>query len=253
MIIKGIILIIVLLIIILIILSKITVSKNNFFEPSYFLNNRDFNILSKEPLIFTIDNFLSDEECEFVMEISKKRNFTRAYVLDDNKGTIIDESRTNYCNTISNNDDIFIQYIVDKVSSTIKFPSKNAESIELLRYNKKQEFKHHYDGFKQSYNSKNQRILTALVYLNDVEQGGETDFKNLNLSIKPEKGKLLVFQNCLKDNQTIHPNSFHAGLPVLKGEKFAFNLWYHNESTYLFSIRFIIYNHFQFFNITIIR
>ena len=106
MIIKGIILIIVLLVIILIILSKITISKNNFFEPNYFLNNKDYNVLSKEPLIFTIDNFLTDDECDMIMEISKSRNFDRAYVLDDNKGTIIDDSRTNYSNSISNNDDM---------------------------------------------------------------------------------------------------------------------------------------------------
>lgn len=243
MIIKGIILIIVLLIIILIILSKITISKDNFFEPNYFLDNSEFNILSKEPLIFTIDNFLSDEECEMVMEISKNRNFSRAYVLDDNNGAVINDSRTNYSNSISNNDDIFIQYIVDKVSSTIKFPSENAEPLEFVRYYKNQEFKHHFDAFKQPYLSKNQRILTALVYLNNVEKGGETEFKNINLKIKPNKGKLLVFQNCLEDNQTIHPNSYHAGLPVLKGEKFAFNLWYHNKSSYLFSIRLLIYNY----------
>lgn len=243
MIIKGIILIMVLLIIILIILSKITISKDNFFEPNYFLDNTSYNILSKEPLIFTIDNFLSDEECETVIEISKNKNFSRAYVLDDNNGSVINKIRTNYYNSINNNEDILIQYIVDKVSSTIKFPSINAEPIEFVRYYKNQEFKHHFDAFKQPYLSKNQRILTALVYLNNVEKGGETEFKNINLKIKPEKGKLLVFQNCLADNETIHPNSYHAGLPVLKGEKYAFNLWYHNKSSYLFSIRLIIYNY----------
>jgi len=41
-------------------------------------------------------------------------------------------------------------------------------------------------------NNKN-RIITYLWYLNDVEEGGETDFPDLNLKIKPEAGKLLLF------------------------------------------------------------
>ena len=37
------------------------------------------------------------------------------------------------------------------------------------------------------------RIITFLWYLNTVEEGGETEFFNGRISIKPEKGKLLLF------------------------------------------------------------
>ena len=63
----------------------------------------------------------------------------------------------------------------------------------------------------------------------NVEKGGETDFRELNIKIKPKKGKIIVFQNCLNDNKTPHPDSIHAGLPVLEGEKYAFNLWFHEK------------------------
>jgi len=39
------------------------------------------------------------------------------------------------------------------------------------------------------------RVLTYLWYLNDVEEGGETEFYN-GMKIKPEKGKLLIFPAC---------------------------------------------------------
>lgn len=37
------------------------------------------------------------------------------------------------------------------------------------------------------------RVFGIILYLNDVEEGGETDFLDYQLSIKPEKGKLLIF------------------------------------------------------------
>ena len=38
----------------------------------------------------------------------------------------------------------------------------------------------------------NQRILTALVYLNDAYLGGETEFTRLGLKVKGRKGDVLV-------------------------------------------------------------
>lgn len=38
-----------------------------------------------------------------------------------------------------------------------------------------------------------QRIMSLIIYLNDVDRGGETFFPNWNLTVKPEKGKLLIF------------------------------------------------------------
>jgi hypothetical protein len=37
------------------------------------------------------------------------------------------------------------------------------------------------------------RVFGIILYLNDVEEGGETDFLDYGLSIKPEQGKLLIF------------------------------------------------------------
>ncbi|BCU95871.1 MAG: hypothetical protein CM15mV10_2600 [uncultured marine virus] len=37
------------------------------------------------------------------------------------------------------------------------------------------------------------RILAFILYLNDVEEGGETEFITLNRLVKPETGKVLCF------------------------------------------------------------
>lgn len=37
------------------------------------------------------------------------------------------------------------------------------------------------------------RAFAVIIYLNDVVEGGETEFPNFNIKIKPEKGKVLIF------------------------------------------------------------
>ena len=70
------------------------------------------------------------------------------------------------------------------------------------------------------------RLMTALCYLNDVEEGGGTDFPRLETSVKAVKGRMVCFENTLKGTHNKHPLAEHAGMPVIKGEKYAFNLWF---------------------------
>ena len=37
------------------------------------------------------------------------------------------------------------------------------------------------------------RIFACIMYLNDVEEGGETEFPDWNIAVRPEKGKVLLF------------------------------------------------------------
>ena len=65
-------------------------------------------------------------------------------------------------------------------------------------------------------------MITVLVYLNDVEEGGGTGFNNLSyydspIEIKPKKGRMVVFLNT-KEDGSLHPETRHAGLPIIKGD-----------------------------------
>ena len=61
------------------------------------------------------------------------------------------------------------------------------------------------------------RQLVALWYLNDVEEGGETDFVFQNASVKPEKGKLMLFP-------PFWTHEHRAGV-VKKGVKYIATTW----------------------------
>lgn len=62
------------------------------------------------------------------------------------------------------------------------------------------------------------RVIAYTLYLNDVEEGGETEFLYQGVKIKPEQGKLSFF-----------PGGFmypHRGNPIYKGYKYIITGWY---------------------------
>jgi hypothetical protein len=61
------------------------------------------------------------------------------------------------------------------------------------------------------------RLGTYILYLNDVEEGGETEFLYLNQRIKPAAGTLVIFPTGY-----VHT---HRGNSPLKGEKYILTGW----------------------------
>jgi hypothetical protein len=88
------------------------------------------------------------------------------------------------------------------------------EPLQLLHYKKSDQYyrPHVDDGAEQP------RIFSAVLYLNDVEEGGETRFTKFNIAVKPKQGRLLMF-----------PSNYayeHEALPPQSEEKFAVVTWF---------------------------
>lgn len=83
--------------------------------------------------------------------------------------------------------------------------------IRLITYeNPNQKFTLHRDGyFIQKSNNDMKTFYTFIIYLNDVESGGETIFPFINIKIKPKKGNILIFPH----------SEVHGGLEIISGEK----------------------------------
>jgi prolyl 4-hydroxylase len=95
------------------------------------------------------------------------------------------------------------------------------EPLHILRYAIGQEFRTHMDS---SAGIANQRIKTALVYLNDDYEGGETSFPKANLIVRGHTGDALIFRNA-SDEGIPDEMSSHAGLPVTAGVKLLASRW----------------------------
>jgi len=96
-----------------------------------------------------------------------------------------------------------------------------AEMLNVLRYEVGAEYRAHIDAMP---GASNQRAKTALIYLNDDYEGGETHFLTLGLSIKGRAGDCLVFTNADVDGRP-DQRMRHAGLPVRSGSKWLASRW----------------------------
>lgn len=197
------------------------------------------NQLHEEPEIYTVDNIITDEECEHFIQIAKPF-FKRAGVCADDGSTQISSGRTNSLCWFPHDHDDITKRVCERISKIVGISLSFAEKIQVIYYDTNQRYNQHWDGWKhdrseasfQYMKNKGQRLATALCYLNTVDKGGNTTyggsttFTKLNIHVPAEKGKLLVFHNVYKDTNRLHPDTQHAGTPVIKGEKYAFNLWF---------------------------
>lgn len=68
------------------------------------------------------------------------------------------------------------------------------------------------------------RVLTAYIYLNDVEKGGGTNFPQLDITVTPQRGQLLLLPSILNEDSTkVDMRTEHQALPVEAGEKYGAN------------------------------
>lgn len=99
------------------------------------------------------------------------------------------------------------------------WPPKNSlEQVRLKHYeaNNHDRFDYHVDvGDHDSA----RRFLVLFFYLNDVEEGGETYFKDIDFTVRPKEGRLLIFP----------PNWMfpHAGLKPVSNDKYIVGTYLH--------------------------
>lgn len=191
-------------------------------------------LLAEDPFVGAMDNVVSEEEANYIISKGVGQIKPAAVVLEDSIG--ISQDRTNNNFWLYYGLDDKVKAIGNRIAEIVGLPLENAEPMQVVHYTVGQEYRHHFDAFDLSTEKGQreakrggQRILTALVYLNKVDAGGGTDFKELKLTVEPKLGKMLVFHNTNENIKTPHPNSLHAGLPILEGEKWAFNIWFHQQ------------------------
>ena len=194
-------------------------------------------LYSNDPIIYVVSNFLSSEECASFVEVGEGK-MKRSTVISD-KDNEFHANRTSSNTWVKHDANEIVHEASKRFSILVKMPINNAEQYQLVFYGPGNEYKPHFDAFdKNTPEGKNywfpggQRMITLLAYLNDVEQGGETNFPEVGVSIKPNKGDVVVFHNCLDGTSDINPKALHAGSPVISGEKWAVNLWFRQEAIY---------------------
>lgn len=202
-------------------------------------------VISWEPRAFVYHNFLSKDECEYLIELAKP-HMEKSTVVDSATGKSKDSRvRTSSGTFLKRGRDKIIRNIEKRIADFTFMPVDHGEGLQILHYEVGQKYEPHFDYFLDEYNTKNggQRIATILMYLSDVEEGGETVFPaakgnyssvpwwnelsecgKKGLSVKPRMGDALLFWS-MKPDATLDPSSLHGGCPVIKGNKWSSTKW----------------------------
>ncbi len=178
--------------------------------------------LSDGPLVELFPGGFSAAECAFLLETADP--VWKPCLVSDGKGGFVqDPVRTSEGSTTHwLIEDPAVHALNRRLAAFSGTTPEQGEALQLLRYRPGQQYHPHvdYDG------GDNGRIKTALVYLNDDYEGGETLFVKTGLRVKGRTGDVLVFASARPDGG-LDPLSEHAGLPVERGVKFLASRWIH--------------------------
>jgi len=81
---------------------------------------------------------------------------------------------------------------------------------QIQRYDANDRGGYHHFHVENSGVHNMRRCMAYIVYLNDIKEGGETEFLNQSIRVKPEAGKIVIFP--------AYFTHIHRGNPVLSGE-----------------------------------
>lgn len=179
--------------------------------------------------MWVLDDFLTAKECKLL--INNIQTNMRPSGLDiPNPPADIRTSKTNF--TVSETLPLG-KHLEWRISNLLGLDPRHAETIQGCHYEEGQEYKEHPDFFDPATSTcigkLGQRSYTAMVYLNDVEEGGETVFPNCNISFKPKRGRAVIWNN-LNFDGTVNHDSVHKANPVLKGTKTIITKWFRTKN-----------------------
>ena len=178
--------------------------------------------LSESPEVVLFPGLWSAPECDYAVKAAEP-DFEPSFVIDPVTGRDLkDPIRTSDGSTFHwLVEDPAVHALNRRLAAASGTTFEQGESLHILRYMPGQQYRAHLDHIP---GKENQRILTALVYLNQGFEGGETRFIRAGLQVKGKKGDAIVFRNTLPDGRA-DPASEHAGLPVTKGVKYLASRW----------------------------
>ena len=194
---------------------------------------RVYHVPAQGAEICAVGAFMSEAECARMRDlIDACARPSTVFELEYSSGF-----RTSFSGDVDPTDP-FVKKISRRIDDLLGLEADWGETIQGQRYLPGQQFQPHHDWFypDTSYwdaemKRGGQRSYTAMVFLNAVAEGGTTDFTELEMSIAPQPGALLAWNNADPDGI---PNSktMHAGRPVVEGVKYIITKWYRTRRWY---------------------
>ena len=178
------------------------------------------------PMLRVLDGMLTAQECADLIELARPR-LQRALTGDSDGKHQVDQRRTSEGMFFTLNELPLVGRIEQRLASLLGVPVNHGEGLQILHYLPGQEYEPHYDWFdpeQPGYGAitavGGQRIASVVMYLNTPAQGGGTAFPEIGLTVTARRGSAVYFAYEGGDR-----SSLHAGLPVVRGEKWIATKW----------------------------
>ncbi|MFS8975084.1 2OG-Fe(II) oxygenase [Cupriavidus necator] len=195
--------------------------------------DRHVRVLSRmdQPAVAVLEGVLSHDECDALVAMAQPR-LAPSTTVDPSTGfTVVSDERTSQGMFFRLQENALVARIDQRISALMRLPVEHGEGLQVLRYGVGAQSTPHYD-FLMPTNAANQaslarsgqRVSTLVVYLNDVDAGGETTFPEIGFAVSPRKGNAVYFEYCDAAGQ-LDGRTLHAGAPVQAGEKWVVTKW----------------------------
>jgi prolyl 4-hydroxylase len=180
-------------------------------------------MVSTDPHIEVVQSLFSAEECRYVQLLANPW-MEPAMIYAANGSGMRDPHRDSDNMVVTPlAEDLVIQAVNRCIAEASGSQYDWGEPLHVLRYRPGQQYRPHHDAHASAPPEK-RRIATALLYLNDAYEGGETHFPEIGITVRGAVGDLLIFHNLTADKLP-DPRMTHAGLPITRGEKWLATRW----------------------------
>ena len=205
--------------------------------------SQNMKVLDWEARIFLFEKFLTAEEADHIREASERR-LARSGVVNNDGSSRVSDIRTSSGTFLRRGEDEVVHRVEERIAHWTLLPVEHGEGLQVLKYEKEQKYDAHWDYFfhRNGITNGGNRYATVLMYLTDVEEGGETVFPNIpapggenpgfsdcaryHLAARPRKGDAILFHS-IQPNGGLERRSLHTACPVIKGVKWSAAKWIH--------------------------
>ena len=209
-------------------------------EPGHRKTRRSVQTKDMPPRFLEVRDLLSDEECATVIDAARSRLRPCTSVVGQTTragGAGVDTVAANTSVACMPREEALpttfgaiARYVRHLISDLSCLPEENQEPFQIVHQVETGPIDPDHgvvfpgwDFLKWQSDSGGERIFSFILYLNDVEQGGETDCPQYAIRIQPEAGKAAFWHN--PPDATGYGRGLHASHPVTRGEKWALACW----------------------------
>ena len=190
-------------------------------------------MFSMNPVVGVIEKFIDKRLCQSIRDDAAGLLQQSTVAHEQNPRMVDKEVRTGEVAYVPHGKNKVLDDARRRLSTIFDIDADNCESAQVVCYGPTQQYKAHFDAFPfradhypHNLRTQGQRYYTGLLYLTDDFTGGHTEFPKLGIKVAPKMGRMLFWSNVVIGGNSPHPQSLHAGTPVIKGEKWAVTFWF---------------------------